>query len=175
MYRKLLWCDRQVWLMHREYRECLETLYLKSPGLGWTTNSTKWVMCSPNKGSYRRQDSRAAVLMVRQPLHTTDGRWVSCKTGMSVFCHGQRRARISIPLSTSGTCWWGLGPFPPRNVQELAGALVEEWGNISQQELANLVQSMRRRCTALLNAATPDTDCYFRPPPLFWDTLFNFC
>jgi hypothetical protein len=41
----------------------------------------------------------------------------------------------------------------PRNVRELAGALVEEWGNISQQELANLVPSMRRRCTAVLNAA----------------------
>ena len=43
--------------------------------------------------------------------------------------------------------------IPPRNVRELAGALVEEWGNISQQELANLVQSTRRRCTAVLNAA----------------------
>ena len=43
--------------------------------------------------------------------------------------------------------------IPPRNVQELAGALVEKWGNISQQELANLVQSARRRCTAVLNAA----------------------
>ena len=32
---------------------------------------------------------------------------ISCKTGMSVFCYGQRRARISIPLSTSGTCWIG--------------------------------------------------------------------
>jgi transposase len=42
--------------------------------------------------------------------------------------------------------------IPPRNVWELAGALVEEWGNISQQELANLVQSMRRY-TAILNAA----------------------
>uniref|UniRef100_A0A673XR76 Tc1-like transposase DDE domain-containing protein n=1 Tax=Salmo trutta TaxID=8032 RepID=A0A673XR76_SALTR len=30
--------------------------------------------------------------------------------------------------------------IPPRNVRELAGALVEEWGNISQQELSNLVQ-----------------------------------
>ncbi|CDQ93228.1 unnamed protein product [Oncorhynchus mykiss] len=40
--------------------------------------------------------------------------------------------------------------IPPRNVWELAGALVEEWGNISQQEPANLVQ---RRCTAVLNAA----------------------
>ena len=35
--------------------------------------------------------------------------------------------------------------IPPRNVWELAGALGEEWVNISQQELANLVQSMRRR------------------------------
>ena len=43
--------------------------------------------------------------------------------------------------------------IPPRNVRELAGALVEEWGNISQQELANLVQSMSRRCTAVLHAA----------------------
>ena len=29
--------------------------------------------------------------------------------------------------------------IPPRNAQELAGALLEEWDNISQQELANLV------------------------------------
>uniref|UniRef100_A0A8K9XW23 Transposase Tc1-like domain-containing protein n=1 Tax=Oncorhynchus mykiss TaxID=8022 RepID=A0A8K9XW23_ONCMY len=43
--------------------------------------------------------------------------------------------------------------IPPRNARELAGALVEEWGDISQQEVANLVQSMRRRCTAVLNAA----------------------
>ena len=43
--------------------------------------------------------------------------------------------------------------IPPRNVQELADALVEQWGNISQQELSNLVQSMRRRCTAEVNAA----------------------
>ena len=32
---------------------------------------------------------------------------ISCKTEMSVSCHGQRRARISIPLSTSGTFWIG--------------------------------------------------------------------
>uniref|UniRef100_A0A8C7KP06 Tc1-like transposase DDE domain-containing protein n=1 Tax=Oncorhynchus kisutch TaxID=8019 RepID=A0A8C7KP06_ONCKI len=46
--------------------------------------------------------------------------------------------------------------IPPRNVREHAGALVEEWGNISQQELAHLVQSMRR-CTAVLNAAGDHT------------------
>ena len=28
---------------------------------------------------------------------------ISCKTGMSVFCHGQQRTWISIPLRTSGT------------------------------------------------------------------------
>ena len=43
--------------------------------------------------------------------------------------------------------------IPPINVQDLAGALVEEWGNISQQELANLVQSMRRRCSAVLKCS----------------------
>ena len=43
------------------------------------------------------------------------------------------------------------GAIPPRNVRDLAGALVEEWGNIPQQELANLVQSMWRRCTAVLS------------------------
>jgi hypothetical protein len=43
--------------------------------------------------------------------------------------------------------------IPPKNVRELAGALVGKWGNISQQERANLVQSMRRKCIAVLNAA----------------------
>uniref|UniRef100_A0A8C7GGU9 Tc1-like transposase DDE domain-containing protein n=1 Tax=Oncorhynchus kisutch TaxID=8019 RepID=A0A8C7GGU9_ONCKI len=55
--------------------------------------------------------------------------------------------------------------IPARNVRELAGAWVEEWGNISQQELTNLVQSMRRRCTAVLNAAGGHTR----------NTLFHFC
>jgi transposase len=49
---------------------------------------------------------------------------------------------------------WRARAIPPRNVQDRAGALVDEWGNILQQELANLAQSMRRRCTAVLvNAA----------------------
>jgi hypothetical protein len=34
---------------------------------------------------------------------------------------------------------------------------VEDWGNISQEELANLVQSMRRRHTAVLNTAAGHT------------------
>uniref|UniRef100_A0AAZ3SK03 Tc1-like transposase DDE domain-containing protein n=1 Tax=Oncorhynchus tshawytscha TaxID=74940 RepID=A0AAZ3SK03_ONCTS len=47
--------------------------------------------------------------------------------------------------------------------RELAGALVEEWGYISQQELANLAQSMRRRCTAVLNAAGGHTRLILTP------------
>jgi hypothetical protein len=80
---------------------------------------------------------------------------ISCKTGMSVFCHGQQNPELN-PIEHV----WDLldrevraRAIPPRNVQELAGALVEEWGNILQQELANVVQSMRRRCSAVLNAA----------------------
>ena len=67
--------------------------------------------------------------------------------------------------------------IPPRNVPELADALVEERGNISQQELANLVQSMRRRCTAVLNAAGGHSRLLLLilTPLLFRDTLFNFC
>ena len=37
---------------------------------------------------------------------------------------------------------------PPRNVNELTNALINEWNNIPQQVMANLVLSMRRRCTA---------------------------
>ena len=98
---------------------------------------------------------------------------ISCKTGMSVFCHGQRKAQISIPLSTSGTCWiggWGLGPFPPemsRNLQvpwwrSGVKALSKNWqiwcspwGGDALQYLMQLV-------------ATPDTDCNF----WFWPAPF---
>ena len=41
---------------------------------------------------------------------------------------------------------------PPRNVNELTNALINEWNNIPQQVMANLVLSMRRRCTACIAA-----------------------
>ena len=100
---------------------------------------------------------------------------ISCKTGMWVFCHGQRRAQILIPLSTSGTCWiggGGLGPFPP-GMSGKSGVSSHSknwqiwcspWGGDALQYLMELV-------------ATPDTDCYFwffNVSPLFRDTLFNF-
>ena len=41
---------------------------------------------------------------------------------------------------------------PPRNINELTNALISEWDNISQQVMANLVRSMRQRCTACIAA-----------------------
>ena len=40
----------------------------------------------------------------------------------------------------------------PWNVNELTNALINEWNNIPQQVIANLVLSMRRRCTACIAA-----------------------
>ena len=41
---------------------------------------------------------------------------------------------------------------PPQNPQELFQALAREWNNIPQRLLANLVHSMRQRCTAVIDA-----------------------
>ena len=40
----------------------------------------------------------------------------------------------------------------PQNNNELFDALRDTWDNIPQVQLAALVQSMRRRCTAVINA-----------------------
>ena len=79
--------------------------------------------------------------------------------------HGQRRARISIPLSTSGTCWIGGRGLGSGNLQvpwwksgvtshsknwQIWGRL---WVGDALQYLMQLV-------------ATPDTDCYFILTPL---------
>ena len=38
---------------------------------------------------------------------------------------------------------------PLGNINELTNALINEWNNIPQQAISNLVLSMRRRCTAI--------------------------
>ena len=43
-------------------------------------------------------------------------------------------------------------PQPPVNAQQLEDAVIEEWNAIPQAFIANLVQSMRHRCVALINA-----------------------
>ena len=46
-------------------------------------------------------------------------------------------------------------PNPPANVNELRQALIQEWNNIPQAEINTLVNSMRRRCTAVVNSVIP--------------------
>ena len=41
---------------------------------------------------------------------------------------------------------------PLGNINELTNALINEWNNIPQQAIANLVLSMRCRCTACIAA-----------------------
>ena len=45
----------------------------------------------------------------------------------------------------------------PGNVNELRDALLEEWNNILQAQINNLIQSMRRRCQAVSNARSGHT------------------
>lgn len=45
----------------------------------------------------------------------------------------------------------------PENLQELAAALVEEWENIPQQNVANLIRSMPRRLETLIRARGGNT------------------
>ncbi len=53
--------------------------------------------------------------------------------------------------------------------------LLEEWRNISQQELANHVQSMTMRGTVGLKAADAHKRFLILTPPWFQDTLFHLC
>ena len=43
-------------------------------------------------------------------------------------------------------------PRQPRTLAQLEQALIEEWNNIPQQRITRLIQSMRRRCEAVINA-----------------------
>ncbi len=41
---------------------------------------------------------------------------------------------------------------PPQNLHQLRVAAIAEWQNIPQQEIATKINSMHRRCTAVVNA-----------------------
>jgi hypothetical protein len=91
------------------------------------------------------------------------------QTGMTVFCHGQHIAQISIPLSTSGTCWiggWGIGTIPP----EMSGNLqVTRWKSGVTSHSKNLQIWCRPwgDSQQYLVVATPDTVTFdFDPHPL---------
>ena len=65
---------------------------------------------------------------------------------------------LSPDLNPIEHAWDELGrrvasrPVQPLNCQQLAAALVHEWGNIPQNVIRRLVTSMRRRCAAVVTA-----------------------
>jgi hypothetical protein len=68
--------------------------------------------------------------------HIAHSVWIFCKTGILSVLPWPVMSRDLNPIKHI----WDLldqrvwaRTIPPRNVWELAGALVEEWGNISQQ------------------------------------------
>ncbi len=48
--------------------------------------------------------------------------------------------------------WDALDRTVPANIQQLCTAIEEEWTNIPQATINNLINSMRRRCVALREA-----------------------
>ncbi len=71
------------------------------------------------------------------------------------FLHGQLTHRTCHPLSMFAILWvWRiLQRVPvPANIQQLRTAIEEEWTNIPQATINNLINSMRRRCVALHEA-----------------------
>ena len=65
---------------------------------------------------------------------------------------------FSPDLSPIEHVWDVLGravrqrPNPPSTIAELRIALVEEWHRIPRNQIQRLITSMRRRCTAVVNA-----------------------
>jgi len=43
-------------------------------------------------------------------------------------------------------------PVQPARLQELGTALMEEWATVSQRWITSLIESMRRRCQAVIRA-----------------------
>ncbi len=61
----------------------------------------------------------------------------------------------------------------PANIQQLRTAIEEEWTNITQATINNLINSMRRRCDALREANSGHTGYWlvFGPPPRHPNTV----
>ncbi len=79
----------------------------------------------------------------------------SWKLKTSQFLHGQHTHRTCHPLSMFGMLWIRhirhRVPVPV-NIQQLHTAIEEEWTNIAQATINNLINSKGRRCVALREA-----------------------
>ncbi len=79
----------------------------------------------------------------------------SWKLKTSQFLHGQHTHRHVTHwacLGCSGSAYTRQRVPVPANIQQLCTAIEEEWTNIQQATINNLINSMRRRCVALREA-----------------------
>ncbi len=101
--------------------------------------------------------------MLQGPVHNS---W-ELKT--SQFLHGQHTHWTCHPLSMFGMLWIGMYDkrVPvPANIQQRRTAIEEEWINIPQTTINNLINSMRRDVLHCMRqmVVTPDTDWFSDPP-----------
>jgi len=101
----------------------------------------------PEKNGILQQDgARPHTARVTQQFVTDYNisllNWASMSPDMSPIEHVWDELKIRVYTR----------PHPPVNVQQLKDAAIKEWNAIPQAFIANLVQSMRHRCVALLNA-----------------------
>ncbi len=94
----------------------------------------------------------------------------SWKLKTSQFLHGQHTHWTCKPIDHVWDALdrriWQRVPVPT-NIQQLRTAIEEEWTNIPQATINNLINSMRRRCVALHEANCGHTRYWlvFGPPP----------
>ncbi len=92
----------------------------------------------------------------------------SWKLKTSQFLRGQHAHWTCHPLSMFGMLWIGVYDSVFQFIQQLHTDIEEEWTNIPQATINNLINSMWRRCVALSEANgcnTPDTDWFSDTPP----------
>ena len=67
------------------------------------------------------------------------------KANISYFQHDNATSHIATDTAN-------FRHNPPANINKLHPSLIQEWNNIPQAEISTLVNSMCRRCTAVVNS-----------------------
>ncbi len=122
----------------------------KVGGVGPRSNSAPWILCSAVR-TISHDDARPHVARLCTQFLEAENipvlAWPAYSPDMSPIEHVwdalDRRIRRHVPVTA--------------NIQQLRTAIEEEWTNIPQATINNLINSMRRRWQMVV---TPDTDWF---------------